>query len=78
MIDPRKVYGPNEAPPELVALIVPELARLIEEEKQTADSEVQPAGIPICIRPPFQGEAGHHSDHYPATPRGLKAFQVSN
>ena len=43
-----------------------------------ADSEVQPAGIPICIRPPFQGEAGHHSDHYPATPRGLKAFQVSN
>ncbi|MBB5278626.1 hypothetical protein HNR26_004727 [Rhizobium rosettiformans] len=35
MIDPRKVYGPNEAPPELVALIVPELDRLIEEEKQT-------------------------------------------
>jgi hypothetical protein len=43
-----------------------------------ADSEVQPAGIPICIRPPFQGEAGHHSDHYPATRRGLTALQVSN
>ena len=34
-VDPRKVYGPYEAPPELVALIVPELDRLIEEEKQT-------------------------------------------
>ena len=43
-----------------------------------ADSDVHPAGIPICIRPPFQGEAGHHSDHYPATPRGLTALQVSN
>jgi hypothetical protein len=29
--DPRRAYGPNEAPPELAALIGPELDRLIEE-----------------------------------------------
>lgn len=29
--DPRKVYGPNEAPPELAALIGPELDKLIAE-----------------------------------------------
>lgn len=33
--DPRKAYGPNEAPSELVALIGPELERLMEEEKPT-------------------------------------------
>ena len=33
-VDPRKVYGPNEAPAELVALIAPELERLIEEGSQ--------------------------------------------
>ena len=45
---------------------------------KAADSDVHPAGIPICIRPPFQGEAGHQSDQYPATRRGLTALQVSN
>lgn len=34
-VDSRRVYGPNEAPPELAALIVPELERLIQEEKPT-------------------------------------------
>lgn len=29
--DPRKAYGPNEAPPELAALIGPELDKLIAE-----------------------------------------------
>ncbi|GEC33933.1 prevent-host-death protein [Sinorhizobium fredii USDA 205] len=29
--DPRHVYGPNEAPKELVDLIVPELDRLIDD-----------------------------------------------
>jgi hypothetical protein len=33
-VDPRKVYGPNEAPPELAALIGLELDRLIEEGSQ--------------------------------------------
>jgi hypothetical protein len=32
--DPLKVYGPHEAPPELAALIGPELDRLIEEGKE--------------------------------------------
>ncbi len=30
-VDPRKVYGPHEAPSELADLIAPELDRLIEE-----------------------------------------------
>ncbi|MEI5681925.1 MULTISPECIES: type II toxin-antitoxin system prevent-host-death family antitoxin [unclassified Mesorhizobium] len=34
-LDPRKVYGPHEAPPELAELIGPELDRLIEEGSQT-------------------------------------------
>lgn len=29
--DPRRVYGPNEAPQELVDIILPELDRLIAE-----------------------------------------------
>ena len=33
-VDTRKVYGPHEAPPELAALIAPELDRLIEEGSQ--------------------------------------------
>ncbi|EJL58295.1 MULTISPECIES: prevent-host-death protein [unclassified Rhizobium] len=33
--DPRRAYGPNEAPPELAALIGPELDRLIEEGSET-------------------------------------------
>jgi len=33
--DPRKVYGPNEAPSELAELIGPELDRLIQEGSET-------------------------------------------
>lgn len=29
--DPRRVYGPNQAPADLSAMIIPELDRLIEE-----------------------------------------------
>lgn len=32
--DPRRVYGANEAPQELVDLIMPELDRLIEEGRE--------------------------------------------
>lgn len=34
-VDPRRVFGPHEAPPELAALIVPELDRLIAEADRT-------------------------------------------
>ncbi|MBB3454372.1 hypothetical protein FHT86_002671 [Rhizobium sp. BK313] len=33
--DPRRAYGPNEAPSELAALIGPELDRLIQEGSET-------------------------------------------
>ncbi|AYG62235.1 type II toxin-antitoxin system Phd/YefM family antitoxin [Rhizobium jaguaris] len=32
--DPRRVFGPNEAPKELVDIIMPELDRLIEEGRE--------------------------------------------
>lgn len=35
--DPRRVYGPGETPPELAAIIVPELDRLIAEGSAADD-----------------------------------------
>jgi hypothetical protein len=32
--NPRRVYGPNEAPQDLVDIILPELDRLIEEGRE--------------------------------------------
>ena len=32
--DPRRTYGPNEAPSDLAAMIIPELDRLIEEGRE--------------------------------------------
>ena len=43
-----------------------------------ADSDVHPAGIPICIRPPFQCEAGHNSDQYPADEGETEVLRNSN
>ena len=35
--DPRKVYGPGETPPELAAILLPELDRLIAEGSAADD-----------------------------------------
>lgn len=33
-VDPRRVYGPGETPPELAKIILPELDKLIAEGKK--------------------------------------------